>query len=87
MTLFGKTIVTRNYYVAEIIGGKAVKVTRTFNWRADAEAAKSRMRGGKFVVVEAQSSTPGTRKLVIRQHPQGTCFFVGIIVTMSYKNN
>ena len=52
MTLFNINIVTRRFYVAEIVGNRKIRVTQDFDWLADAEAAKSRMRGGKFVVVD-----------------------------------
>lgn len=46
MTLFGKTIETQKFYVVEVVNGNEIRVTRNFNFLADADAALSRMKKG-----------------------------------------
>ena len=53
MKLFGKEIVTGNYYVAEVVDGQEIRVTGNFPFKADADTAASRMKDGVYVVKTA----------------------------------
>ena len=43
------------YYVAEIVNGERQKVTCLFAYKADAEAARGRMREGIYVVCDVKA--------------------------------